>query len=158
MSTETTSPEQIWFLNTLVSVRIGMAEGTDGMSVLEHRAPHGDSPPMHIHETEDEIFHILEGEFRFRVEEEEFRRGRGETMLAPKGVAHTYRVESEAGGRWLTITSRGDFERFVRAMGRPAERAELPSRSGPPNEEAMAILAETARTHHIQLVGPPLST
>jgi quercetin dioxygenase-like cupin family protein len=156
MPTSSALPEHLWFLNTLVSIRIGAAEGSDGMSVLEHRAPWGDSPPLHIHETEDEIFHILEGEFRFQVEAEEFRLTAGEMMLAPKGVAHTYRVESEAGGRWLTITSRGDFERFVRALGRVAERVELPPPSGPPSEEAAALLTETARAHHIQLVGPPL--
>ena len=42
----------------------------------------------------------------------------GETILAPKGVPHTYRVESPAGARWLLITRRGDFERFVRAQSR----------------------------------------
>ena len=133
-----------------------MTEATDGMSVLEHHAPLGDSPPLHIHQTEDEIFHILEGAFRFQVEGQEFRLGAGEMMLAPKGVAHTYRVESEAGGRWLTITSRGDFERFVRALGRRADRVELPSPSGPPDQAAITLLTETARAHHIELVGPPL--
>lgn len=126
------------------------------MSVLEHQAPFGDSPPLHVHQTEDEIFHILEGEFRFQVEGQEFRLGAGEMMLAPKGVAHTYRVESETGGRWITITNRGDFERFVRAMGRRTERIELPLQSGPPSEEAIAVLTGTARAHHIELVGPPL--
>jgi mannose-6-phosphate isomerase-like protein (cupin superfamily) len=148
--------DHLWFLDTLVSIRIPMEAGADGMSVIENWAPFGDSPPLHVHQTEDEIFHILEGEFRFQVEQEEFRLGAGEMMLAPKGVAHTYRVESADGGRWLTITSRGDFERFVRAMGRRAERRELPDPSGPPSAEAIAMLTETARAHHIELVGPPL--
>jgi hypothetical protein len=50
--------------------------------------------------------------------------GAGETLLAPKGVPHTYRVESREGARWLVITRRGDFERFVHALSRPAERPE----------------------------------
>jgi uncharacterized cupin superfamily protein len=33
--------------------------------VLEHRVPHGDSPPLHVHRNEDEVFHVLEGELRF---------------------------------------------------------------------------------------------
>jgi quercetin dioxygenase-like cupin family protein len=148
--------DHLWFLDTLVSIRIPVTAGADGMSVIENHAPFGDSPPLHIHQTEDEIFYILEGEFRFKVEQEEFRLSAGETMLAPKGVAHTYRVESAAGGRWLTITSRGDFERFVRALGRKAERMELPASAGPPSDEAIALLVETARAHHIAIVGPPL--
>ena len=27
---------------------------------MESLAPHGDSPPLHVHQTEDEIFHVLE--------------------------------------------------------------------------------------------------
>jgi mannose-6-phosphate isomerase-like protein (cupin superfamily) len=94
-------------------------------------APRGESPPLHIHHDEDEVFHILEGELRFRVGDDELRAGPGETLLAPKRVPHTHRVESECGG-WLVTTTRGDFERFVRSFSRPAERDELPEPAGPP--------------------------
>ena len=149
-------PEYLWFLDTLVRVRVAMDEGTDGLSVLEHLAPHGDSPPLHIHHTEDELFHTLEGEFTFRIGTDERRIGPGEILLAPKGVPHTYRVESRGGARSITVTARGDFERFVRAMARPAERPELPASSGPPTPEAAAALAATARHYGIEIVGPPL--
>jgi quercetin dioxygenase-like cupin family protein len=56
-----TSTEQLWFLNTLHTVRVRHDEGEDGISVLESLAPHGASPPLHVHETDDEIFHVLEG-------------------------------------------------------------------------------------------------
>ncbi len=67
MSVAMVYPEHFWFLNTLVSVRIAQADGSDGISVLEHRAPYGDSPPLHVHHTEDEIFQIVEGTFRFQT-------------------------------------------------------------------------------------------
>ena len=41
------SSNGIWFLNTLVKIRVAGDDGTDGLSVLEHRAPAGDSPPLH---------------------------------------------------------------------------------------------------------------
>src|SRR5439155_12174688 len=88
--------------------------------------------PLHVHRTEDEVFYVLEGEFRFRVGDQDLRAGQGETLLAPKGVPHSYLVESER-GRWLAITVHGDFEGFVRSLGRPAERPELPEPSPPPN-------------------------
>jgi quercetin dioxygenase-like cupin family protein len=50
----------LWFLNTYVTIRISSRDGSDGISVLEHRASQGDSPPLHIHHDEDEIFHVLE--------------------------------------------------------------------------------------------------
>ena len=66
------------------------------------------------HQTEDEIFHVLEGQLRVRAGDTEVRIGAGETILGPKGVPHTYRVESHEGARWLLITRRGDFERLKR--------------------------------------------
>jgi hypothetical protein len=83
--------------------------------------------------------------------------GAGEAALAPVGVPHTYRVESPDGARWLNVTTHGDFERFVRAMSRPAERAELPERQGPPTPEQAVHLAATAREHGIEMVAPPLA-
>jgi quercetin dioxygenase-like cupin family protein len=65
-----------------------------GRSVLESLAPHGDSPPLHIHHTEDEVFHVIAGELRFQLDDQDVRLAPGETLLAPKGVPHTYRVES----------------------------------------------------------------
>jgi len=147
---------RLWFLNTLVHIHVAETDGTDGLSVLEHRAPSGDSPPLHIHHSEDEVFHVLEGELRLRVGDEERRCGPGAILLAPKGVPHTYRVESAAGARWVTVTTRGDFERFVRTLGRPAEGDTLPSSAGPPSPEAVEALAGVARRYGIELVGPPL--
>jgi len=149
------STEQLWFLNTLHTVRVRHDEGEDGISVMETLARQGDSPPLHVHRTEDEIFHVLEGELRVRAGDLDVKIAAGETLLAPKRVPHTYRVESE-GARWLVTTTRGDFERFVRALSRPAERPELPADQGPTTPEQADALAAVAREHGIELVGPPL--
>lgn len=147
---------RVWFLNGLVTVGVSNDDGSDGISVLEHLAPHGDSPPLHVHHDEDEVFHILEGELRFRVGDDELRAGPGETLLAPQGVPHTYRVESEQ-GRWLVTTARGNFERFMRAVSRPAERDELPEPAPEPTAEQVKALGAVASAHGIELVGPPLT-
>lgn len=154
--TKTLPAKQLWFQNSLVTIRVSMSEGQDGISILEHFVPYGFSPPLHLHRTEDEALHVLEGEFRVSVGDQERRLGAGDSMLAPKGVPHTYRVESAKGGRCLTITVRGDFERFVRDVSRPAERPELPVPAGPPSAEAMQALRTAAAKFGIELVGPPL--
>lgn len=148
--------EYYWFLNTLVRFRISSSEGADGLSAIEHQAAYGDSPPLHSHRSEDELFHILSGEFLFQLGDQRKRAGAGDMLLAPKGSIHTYRVESREGGRFVTVTRGGDFERFVRALARPAERAELPPPSGPPSPEAMAALTQVAAEHGISFHGPPL--
>lgn len=147
--------EYLWFLDTLVCVRVSHRDGRDRISVLEHAARRGDSPPLHIHINEDEVFHILEGEFRFRIAEDDRTASAGETVLVPKGVPHTYRVESE-NGRWLTVTAHQQFEDFVRAMARSADAKELPPPGGPPSPDAVAALTATARRFGIEIVGPPL--
>lgn len=58
---KTGSANQLWFLDSLVTIRVSTSEGPDRISVLERRMPYGSSPPFHFHGTEDELFHILEG-------------------------------------------------------------------------------------------------
>jgi quercetin dioxygenase-like cupin family protein len=148
--------EYLWFLDTLVRIRVPHAQGVDGLSVLEHRAPRGHSPPLHIHHTEDELFQILAGSFHFKVGDHERSYVPGEILLAPKGVSHSYRVDTPSGGRWITVTSRGDFERFVRAASRPATHPILPELDTPLTPEGMSALSRTAREYGIEFVGASL--
>lgn len=97
-----------WFLDTLVHFSVSHADGEDGMSVMESVGRRGDSPPYHVHHTEDECFHVLEGELALLVDGEASRLRPGELHLARKGTPHTYRVVSEQ-ARWLVITTNGDF-------------------------------------------------
>jgi|SRR5688572_27501337 len=147
--------EYLWFLDTLVCVRVSFREGRDRISVLEHAARRGDSPPLHVHVNEDEIFHILEGDFRFQVGAEERTGQAGDTVLVPKGIPHTYRVESNS-GRWLTVTTHEQFEEFVRAMARKPDAEGLPPIGGAPSQEVIAAFIETAKRFGIEIVGPPI--
>lgn len=146
----------LWFLNTRVRIVIPAMTGSDGLSVLRHWAPYGDSPPLHIHDTEDEVFHLLEGSIRFQIDAETIELTAGRTILAPKGKAHSYVVESAQGAKWLTVTRPGDFERLVREVSRPATSAGLPEPLDHPTPAMQAALAEACARAGIRLVGPPL--
>lgn len=150
------SETAFWFLNTRVHIVVPAASGADGLSVIAHEAPYGDSPPLHLHDTEDEVFHLLEGRIRFSLDGRTIEATAGQTILAPKGVPHSYVVESAGGARWLTVTRPGDFEALVREVARPATAAGLPEPSGPPTPEMAAHLAEACARHGIRLVGDPL--
>jgi quercetin dioxygenase-like cupin family protein len=154
--TTATETRALWFLGTRVSLPVAAADGGDGISLIESVAPRGDSPPLHVHASEDEAFHVLEGTLRLRVGGDELVLEAGESALAVKGVPHTYRVETPR-ARWLVVTTHGDFERFVRAIGRPAEHDGLPPAAGPPSADEQRALAEIAAAHRIELVGPPLA-
>ena len=156
MST-TVQSDRLWFMDALVTIPVAHVDGKDGVSVVDATAPYGDSPPLHVHRNEDELFHVLEGELRLHIGGRDVLLGAGETALAPQGVPHSYRVESVDGARWLVVTTKGDFERVVRTVSRPAELAELPEPSGPPTQEQVDGLAAVCSACNIDLVGPPLS-
>jgi mannose-6-phosphate isomerase-like protein (cupin superfamily) len=152
----TSRHDKLWFLDTLVNIRVSEHDGENGISLIEHRAPFAHSPPLHVHRNEDEIFHVLTGELRVRVGDRDICLRAGESILAPRGVPHTFAVESQGGATLLTVTSGGDFERLVRSQGRPPAREGMPV-SAPPTPEQIAALEAACRANHIDLVGPPLS-
>jgi quercetin dioxygenase-like cupin family protein len=154
-ATSQASTGYLWFLNSLIRIRLAASAGKDAITIIEHRVPRGDSPPLHSHRREDEIFYILEGDFLFQVNQTQQRGGPGDTLLVPQGTPHTYRVDSQE-ARYLTVTRGGDFEKFVRAFARPAERTALPPPAAPPLPEALAEFAKIAASCGIDLCGPPL--
>jgi quercetin dioxygenase-like cupin family protein len=153
--TKTSSQEKLWFLDTLVTIRVSERDSDDGISVIEHQVPFGSSPPLHVHCNEDEVFHLLSGEARFSLAGEDIAAAAGDTLVAPKGVPQ-FVVTSREGARWLTVTRNGDFERMLRATARPAEADGLPP-CLPPTPEQAAALEVACRAHGIALVGPPLA-
>ena len=146
----------LWFGNNLLSIPVSCDAGADGLSVIEQWAPHGDSPPMHVHATQDEIFIVLEGRLRIVLGGSELEGAAGHTAMAPKGIAHTYRVESAEGAHFLAITRGPEFETMIRNMSRPAEQAGLPKPSAPTPEMIAALTAACAESG-IEIVGPPLA-
>ena len=96
MKPHSATSRELWFLDTRVVIRVSCDDGADEVSVLEHQAAYGDSPPLHVHHNEDEIFHVIQGELQFRLGDRDLRATAGDTVLAPKrGAAY---VQSRLGG------------------------------------------------------------
>ncbi len=146
----------VWFLNGRVTVRLSAADGADGISILELRMPYGESPPLHIHRNEDEIFHVLDGTMRVRIGGNDRVLRAGDIAIAPKGIPHSFRVESLAGARCLTICRGGDFETLVAQASRPATTAGLPPVAAL-SDEQIAAFAALCAANRIDLVGGSLS-
>jgi mannose-6-phosphate isomerase-like protein (cupin superfamily) len=146
----------LWFLNTRVQFLKTSASGPDGLCVQEHRMAFGDSPPLHVHEREDEIFHILEGRVRFKVGDQEIVASAGESLVAPKRTPHSFRVESAAGARFLVMSVGPDFEALVRGYSRPAQADGLPP-FAEPTPAQQAELAQLAHANRIEILGPPMA-
>ena len=56
---------------------------------------------LHVHHSDDEAWHILDGELTFRYSDRIQTVGRGTTVFVPAGMAHTY--SAGMGARYLII-------------------------------------------------------
>ena len=143
----------IWHIDTLMTFK-ALSEDTGGrLAAWEQLLPHRSSPPLHVHHEEDEVWYVLDGELTFQVGESTWNAQSGSFVWAPRGLAHTFRVDSPT-ARMLALAIPGHFEGFVLATGRPAGGPALPPPpEGPPD---MAALMAAAREHGMDVVGPPL--
>ena len=114
-------------------------------SMFEAHWSQNGGPPLHVHEVEDEWFYVLEGEYVAQVGEERFRLTRGDSLLAPRKVPHTYAHVGDGEGRLLIgYQPAGAMEDFF---------LELSGLSGPPT---VSEIQRVFRDHGMEIVGPPL--
>ena len=144
--------EPIWFLDTLVDVHLDAAATGGAYALLTSTAPPGHMPPPHVHVHEDEGFLVLEGELTVHTAQASVVLRPGDAAHAPRGQMHTIEVTGDGPARWLVLSSPAGFEAFVRAVGVPAPRRELPVLDAPPDLDR---LVRIAGEHGIRLVGPP---
>ena len=114
------SDEKLRFGEVEIRVKAS-AETTGGAFALFEEAEPVDTP-LHVHDNEDELFYVLEGEHVFQVGGEEHRAGPGQAVFAPRGVPHSQRRVVPRTGRVLALTSPAGLEGFFRELA-GAERA-----------------------------------
>lgn len=147
--------EALWFLDTLMQVKLG-AEATGGeLAVFEQLAPPGSATPVHRHDATDEHFYVLSGTVTFHGPDGARRCEPGAFVSVPRGTAHAFRVTGDAPARLLVLSAPATFERFVRAVSAPATAATLPPAAAPPGPAALAQLASVGAQHDVTLLGPP---
>ena len=126
-----------WHVGTYWRV---LADGTqtDGRScTFDELCPRGLVAPLHVHDSEEEAFFVLEGDFVFTVDQDEITAGPGSYIYLPPGIRHGFRVESEVGRVYNTLTPAG-FERDIIDNGTPAPRIVMP----PPGSSALDVWRE----------------
>ena len=102
-------------------------------------------PPLHVHQGEDEWFYVMEGEYVAQVGDERFTLTPGDSLLAPRGVPHTYAHLGKGHGRMLiAYQPAGDMEAFFLEMSRLT--------GTPSPDEVQRIF----RAYGMEVVGPPL--
>jgi quercetin dioxygenase-like cupin family protein len=136
------SAAELMFLGSRCRI-LATSASTDGKYGLVDmiEVPAGNMPPLHIHHAHDEAFLLLEGELSLFLPEREITLRRGEFVLAPRGIPHTYRV-GDSPARWLVLSTPAGFEQFVEDV------ATL-------DDVTPDALSETGAVYGIEILGPP---
>jgi quercetin dioxygenase-like cupin family protein len=103
---------------------------TVGMATV----PPGTRVPPHVQSREEELFLIVEGEYRFWIDGELKDVSAGGLAYMPRGVPHTFEVVGERPGRHWVLSMPGGFDRFF------ARCAEVFAVPGPPDFARLAAI------------------
>jgi len=109
----------------------------------------GCEPPMHIHHREDEWLCVIEGRITAFVDGAEIAVGAGSIGFLPRGVAHTYAVDTGV-ARMIAINSPGGFA----SMFGDVERAFAGEMPDAPRPQDGAVMGPVFEAYGIEMVGP----
>lgn len=142
----------IWSLGGHFTTKLGTADGSTGLALVEAVAFRTTEPPLHIHHREDEAWYILDGQMTFHVASKVLLATAGSFVFAPRGIAHTFTVDIEP-TRVLVMATPAGFERFALELGIPAESESPPADLAVPPP---TVLGPIADRYGIEIVGPPI--
>jgi quercetin dioxygenase-like cupin family protein len=116
-------------------------------TLIETRDAPGFGPPMHRHQNETEVFHVLQGRYLFEVDGKRQVVQAGETLTALVGTTHRFVNINDETSRMLVLISPG-FD----ATGFFSELRDAMT-DGHPDP---ATLARLGSKWDIEFLGPPL--
>ncbi len=104
-------------LGLLMKTEASAVDTEGSMSVVRVDTPPGSGPPAHIHNKDDELFIVLEGEYRFwREDQQPVDATAGDVIFLPKGVAHQYLNIGNVSGRHYFITVPGGLDALFKEI------------------------------------------
>ena len=108
-----------------------------GLVTVLQGVVHAGGPPLHVHETEDEVVVVLEGELDYQVGDERGTLSPGGLLWFPRQVPHAVANLSPAPCRFLTVVTPSGIEDFFRAQS--DYLAGLPPGASPPRASGTAV-------------------
>ena len=101
-------------------------------------------PSLHLHLHQDEIFNVVEGDYRFVVGDETMELSAGDTIFLPRTIPHTWIQLTDSGKLMYAVQPAGSLEEFFKEMNdlkKPLSETEA---------------KQMYLKHGMKLVGPPL--
>jgi quercetin dioxygenase-like cupin family protein len=125
---------------------LSTAETAGALSIVYGEADPFNGPPNHVHDNEDEVFIVLDGEVVFDLAGQRFARGPMGTAFLPRGIPHSF-ITGANGARCMTVLTPGGFEGFFAEMAQG--RFRMP--------EDLAAVSAVAARYGSRLLGPGLA-
>jgi quercetin dioxygenase-like cupin family protein len=129
----------------VVTIKAAPRHTNGSLTVLEFVIGPKQGPALHTHLREDELWYVVEGDFRFKAGGAMLRASTGGMAFGPRGLPHAFQNIGDTPGRLLVITTPSGLERFFEEFA-----ALLPGPAGPEALGAVGI------ANWVEFTGPPL--
>ena len=130
METKVLAPGSGQSLNVIGDNQVVRLTGEDtggAFALIEQHNPPGVGVPMHLHENEDELFHIVEGSMEFTTQGKTHVATAGTSVFLPKNIPHSFVTVGDAPVKTLLMVFPAGAEKMFHELN------DLPA--GPPDME-----------------------
>ncbi|MCE9619670.1 MAG: cupin domain-containing protein [Planctomycetes bacterium] len=124
-------------------------ESNGAFAMIDAYVPPLHGPPLHVHHNEDEVFHVLEGEFTFTVAGLTMLVKAGQTIFGKRNVPHTFKNTGSTTGRMILLLSPAGLEKFFAEVGTPLASPQAAAIEPTPSD--IKRLMEAARRYGLEI-------
>lgn len=123
-----------------LAFKVITSETRGNLFVIEHtNLTPGTGPALHLHNSQEEWFYVMEGAVVFQVGDQRVEVHSGESILAPRGVPHTFSAIGAPAHMLIAFTPAGKMEQyFIDAEAHPR----------------LAATADFMNRYEMQWIGP----
>jgi mannose-6-phosphate isomerase-like protein (cupin superfamily) len=127
-----------------VTIKADTEKTNGALTVFELVIAPKSGPALHTHLREDELWYVLEGDFRFKAGDSMLHVSTGGMAFGPRRTPHCFQNTGEVPGRLLVITAPSGAERFFE------EFANLGPAAG---QDALKAVSDA---NWVEILGPPV--
>jgi len=126
-------------------IKISGKDTANQLAMFEYIGYDKIGPSLHVHFFQDEIFYVIDGQYRFVVGNETMILNVGDTIFLPRNIPHT----------WIQLTEKGKMIYFVAPAGKAEEFFRIMNNlNHQPTKEEVDKIHEKCG---MKIIGPPLS-
>ena len=131
--------------SNVLDVKVSGSDTDGDLAIFEQTSlSQGKGTPLHFHTSQDEIFYVIEGLYKFQVGEDKYDLKTGDSIFLPRRVPHAWTQVSEKGKMTVIVQPAGKLENFFITM------------AALDHEPSQTEIAKIFADNEMRVVGPPL--